>query len=216
MMLTQPSLFDLDDGPPGALVVKRVNQDTIKQPCLEWHYAGRLPGGTVCRFGVWEEGIFQGVLTYGPTASNAAHTMFAISRHEIIELQRIALRAHKVPVTKMISETIHLLKQDHPQLQILVSYADPLAGHKGYVYQAASWTYLGMSNADKLYWINGKPLHSKGVSNKYVTTNLQWIRGNVDSDAYTEPLPPKHKYAFGLNRRMRKLLKGMARPYPKG
>ena len=37
-------------------------------------------------------------------------------------------------------------------------------------------------------------------------------------DPYLEVIPqqPKHKYAFPMNRRMRKLLKGMALPYPKG
>ena len=214
--LLQPNLFDHVDGPPGALVVRRVNQDTIKQPCLRWHYAGRLPGGTVCRFGIWEDGIFQGVITYGPSASNASHVMFGLPRDTILELQRIALRGHQAPVTNLIAATIRLLKEDVPNAQLLLRYADPRAGHTGYVYQAASWTYLGKSSPDKIFHLNGKSFHSKGVSNKYPTTNIDWIRANVDASAYTEPLPSKHKYAFGLNRRTRKQLTAMALPYPKG
>lgn len=37
------------------------------------------------------------------------------------------------------------LRIDVPACQALVSYADPLHGHHGGVYQAASWLYVGRS-----------------------------------------------------------------------
>ena len=147
--LLQPNLFDHVDGPPGALVVRRVNHETARIPCEQWHYIGAMPGSVTDTFGVWENQQFQGVLMYGsPTARNA-HKGFGLeSSGDILELIRIATHGHDAPLTAMISKTVRLLKQSHPELQLLVSYADPRAGHKGYVYQAASWAYLGQQSCN--------------------------------------------------------------------
>ena len=214
--LLQPNLFDHVDGPPGALVVRRVNHETARIPCEQWHYAGRMPGGCVGRYGVWEGSQFKGVVMYGPSANSQAHTPFNVEPSQILELQRIALRSHVAPVTKLIAATIRLLKEDTEGLRLLISYADPMAGHTGYVYQAASWVYLGKTGNERVFHIHGKPFHSKAVLNKYGTKEMDWLRANVDPSVHKTRLLPKHKYAFGLNRRTRKQLAAMALPYPKG
>ena len=61
--LLQPNLFDHVDGPPGALVVRRVNHETARIPCEQWHYIGAMPGSvtdTLRRLG--KPGQFQGVI----------------------------------------------------------------------------------------------------------------------------------------------------------
>ena len=209
-LATQPMLFDHVDGPTGELVVDYVNYATAKQPCMEWHYAKKCPNSLTYSFGVWEYGLFRGVLAYGSIASDSAHVMFGIDNKELLELKRIALRGHDVPLTQIISATVAKIRMNHQCIQLILSYADPNAGHHGGIYQAASWTYLGTSVPDKVFHIGGKHLHSRTITDVYPTSSLEWIRENVDSNAFTEPLPPKHKYAFGLNRRMRKLLATMA------
>ena len=216
MTLTQPTLFDHVDGPPGELVVKRVNQETALRPCFDWHYAGRIPGGSVGRYGIWENGLFQGVIMFGPSANNNAHKPFGVGISELLELQRIALHEHLAPVSRLISMCVSLLRKDAPQTSILVSYADPAVGHVGYVYQASSWVYLGLTRHERAFHLNGRTYHSKAILNIYGTKELDWLQSNIDPCASKTWLPPKHKYAFGLNRKMRKLLATMAQPYPKG
>ena len=214
-MKQQELLFELNDGPVGDLVIQRVNHETTRIPCEQWHYAARMPGGSIARYGVWEQQQFKGVFLYGPSANNNAHSPFNVNPSQIVELQRIALISHVAPVTKMIAETMRMLKVDAKGLQLVISYADPMAGHVGYVYQAASWVYLGMTGSERVFYIKNKPFHSKAVLNKYGTKEMAWLRANVDPNVYKTRLLPKHKYAFPLTRKMRKLCESLKQPYPK-
>ena len=71
MAVAQPMLFDHVDGPTGELVVKRVNYETARVPCEQWHYAGIMPSSFSHTYGIWEGGIsrFTTVRQYYCTAS---------------------------------------------------------------------------------------------------------------------------------------------------
>ena len=217
--MIQPSLFSLDDGPPGELAIQRVNQLTAKIPCEHWHYAGKLPSMITDVFGVWELGVFQGVLVFGFPVSQYAGRMFGLSDNQHIrELLRIALRGHCSTLTSIMSRILRQFKLDNPSVELVISYADPNAGHHGGIYQAASWVYLGEFPPRpriRAFTIRGETLHSRTAGHRYGRNNYQWLKDNVDPDLVGVVWPRKHKYAFGFNRRIRKLLLGMAEPYPK-
>ena len=213
--MLQPTLFDCDDGPPGELAVRRVSHRTATLPCEQWHYAGRMPSVSQHIYGIWEQARFEGVIVFGATVARLAHNTFHLTEDTVLELTRIAMRGHAVPLTRIISQAINLLKCDAPSIKLLLSYADPAVGHIGTIYQAASWTYLGLSARDVEYTINGKSIHSRTVFHHYGTRSIGWVKKHVDPDATTTELPPKHKYAFGLDKHTRRQLQGMALPYPK-
>ena len=215
--LLQPNLFDHVDGPPGALVVRRVNHETARIPCEQWHYLGTMPGASTDMFGIWENEQFKGVIIFGaPTARRAHESLGLRASGDVLELLRIAMCGHDAPITAAISQAVRLLKHGKPELQLLLSYADPKAGHKGYVYQAGSWVYLGQDSTSVLWNINGKIVHPRTVVATYGTQAIRYIQTNVDAQAHRVYSEAKHKYAFALNRRVRKQLAAMALPYPKG
>ena len=124
--LLQPNLFDHVDGPPGALVVRRVNYATIQTPCKEWHYAAAVPANANYSYGVWENGQFRGVIAFGTPVGRRAHTVVSGLEHwQVKELLRIAMNGHDQSLTKMISLAIGQLKQDAPETALLISYRRP-------------------------------------------------------------------------------------------
>ena len=96
-------------------------------------------GGVDYVHGVWEDTTFNGCLVWGRLGSDKGHNIFGIEPNELLELKRIALRGHDVPVTQILKQSIALVKRANSDIQVLLSYADPSVGHTGYVYQAASW-----------------------------------------------------------------------------
>ena len=215
-METQLALFDFDGGPQGDLVVGPVNYQTIKDACINWHYAKILPNAVTNTYGVWENQHFQGVLVFGHPVARLAHTTFELKPFQVRELLRIAMRGHDRPLTAIMSKAIKHLRTDAPKVELLLSYADPKAGHLGTIYQAASWVYLGQPRSNVVWFIKGKEMHPRAVVHRYGTESADWIRENVDPKAERRYAEAKHKYAFGLNRQMKKALSRMALPYPKG
>ena len=215
--LLQPNLFDHVDGPPGALVVQRVNHETIKQPCLRWHYARAVPSNAQHAYGVWETGQFRGVIVFGAPVGRRAHTFVdGLDHGQVKELLRIAMNGHNLPLTQIVSMAVGHLRRDTPDTELLISYADPNAGHHGGIYQAASWVYVGTAGKPKYCIIHGQRMHSRSVVHKYGSWAYDFLRREIDPNAQIVDELLKHKYAFGLNRRTRKQLATMALPYPKG
>ena len=214
----QINLFDLDtvSGPPGELVVKRVNHETARVPCEQWHYLGGMPSTATDIYGIWESGTFKGVIVFGGAVAQKAHWMFGLDPTEIRELLRIAMRGHDAPITQALSLAIKDLRQTRANLKLLLSYADTGAGHAGYVYQAASWVYLGKNPTKPYYRINGELFHERSAGARFGSHAHGFLRANVDPDFELIPQGDKHKYAFGLTRQVKRQLAAMAQPYPKG
>lgn len=114
--------------------------------CKHWHYSKRIPVNKLLKIGVWEKNIFIGVIIFGVGASASLHKQFGLRREEVCELVRVALNVHKTPVSRMMSISLKFLKNNAPNLKIVVSFADPSQGHYGGIYQANNWVYTGMSH----------------------------------------------------------------------
>ena len=129
------------------------------------------------------------------------------------ELQRIALRKHANPVSRIISIAVRLLRTQSPGLRLLISYADPMQDHHGGVYQASGWIYTGRSADDwKLVMQNGKSFHSR-VAGTHVHFG---VKKTIDVSRGTRvTLPGKHRYLMPLDPEMRARILPLAKPYPK-
>ncbi|MGC1687459.1 MAG: hypothetical protein WA734_17670 [Candidatus Acidiferrales bacterium] len=51
--------------------------------------------------------------------------------------------------TWFMSRAIKFIKANHPQVEALVSYADPSAGHSGTIYRAANWEVDGRTDQER-------------------------------------------------------------------
>lgn len=174
-----------------------------KFACLNWHYSKSLPVGKVVKVGAWEDGKFIGVVLFSWGANNNLGSPYGLPMVECCELVRVALTAHRTPVSKIMAIAIKWLKKQSPGLRLIISYADTSQGHHGGIYQATNWLYSGFIKQASTAEHNGKVAHKR-------TFDAAGIKG------YTlRPAEPKHKYLMPLDEAMRAQIAPLSKPYPK-
>lgn len=186
-----------------------------KYAVQNWHYSKTMPTGKTVKIGVWENGKFIGVIIFGRGANRNFARPYGLGQDECCELTRIALRDHQAPVSQMLAKSFKLLKKHSPKIRLIISYADPYHGHYGGIYQANNWIYVGTSAAMARIKLKGKLVHRKSVYVAYGRDDIPWLRANVDPKAEKVKLPAKHKYLMPLDKKMRKKVETLRKPYPK-
>lgn len=197
-----------------------------KYACEHWHYSHKIPAGNLFSVGVWDDDHFLGVVIFSHGANPRIGIPYNLTQYQCVELTRVALRNHKgVFVSEIMAKAIKYLKKHNPKLILIVSYSDPVQGHKGGIYQATNWIYVGYGQKSKTYIVNGRKLHNKTVSGFCVRhkelfedfkgNQLEFLQKYYDKNIKAVVTPGKHKYLFALNKKARRKLKSIALPYPK-
>lgn len=198
------------------LIIAPCSYEASKFACENFHYSGKITGGKLVKYGVWENKRFIGVVIFGDSLNFNMGSPYGLKYTEICELRRVALTTHEHPVTEIISKCLKLLHKSNPFLQLVISYADKEEGHLGIIYQAGSWIYEGETRRRITHMnINGKKVHCKSVWDRYGTSSIKWVRENIDKNAYNITTEGKFKYIYPLTKKARKLFSDRAKPYPK-
>ena len=179
--------------------------EAAKYACEKWHYSGCLPVSKLVKVGAWESGRFIGVVLFGRGANNNMLKPFGLEQDQGCELVRIALSKHSVPVSRISAQAIKFLKRQSSSLKLIVSYADPEAGHHGGIYQAGNWIYTGPSAQAIKVFYKGKWAHKKTVDDS----------GINQRNLMKKKVCGKHRYLMPLDDEMRKKVLPLAKPYPK-
>lgn len=207
-------------------IVIKLNNKLAKDFIIKHHYTHSCAKSTIS-YGIMLNNKLVGAIVYGqPSGRNLSSSI----RHNgndtnTLELLRLVLLDFlpKNVATWFISRSIILLKIDVPQINLLISYADGSAGHHGYIYQAASWLYIGTGSHEKKFFIDGKRRHRRDLYDVYGTSsmiklkNLLGERFQVSTIRYD-----KYKYIkiIAHSKKEKKIifnnLKVVSLPYPKG
>lgn len=198
------------------LLVDFCSYSAAKYACENWHYSKSVPVGKLVKFGIWENDIFIGSIIYGRGSNPNIGTQYNLSQEECCELVRVAIRAHKTEISKMLSFTFKILKKKYPGILLIVSYADTLENHHGGIYQATNWIYQGLNQKSGgfSYKINGKFIHKRSLGAKYGRRDTKFL-DSLFPDCEKRKDSDKHKYLMPLNNEMREKIKHLAKPYPK-
>ena len=92
--------------------------------------------------------------------------------------------------TWLIAQSVRYIKRNHTDIENLISYADPSAGHRGTIYQAANWKSDGRTDEER-----------KTPRNDYIdarTGKKYGRKGNMPPDAIIERRPRVSKYRYIL------------------
>jgi hypothetical protein len=198
---------------PDGLQLGWIDTRAAKYAVETWHYTRRLPAGKMVRVGVWESGVFIGAIIFSYGANHHIGSPFGLPQTQVVELTRVALSKHKVPVSRILSIALKMLKAQSPGLKLVVSYADSAQQHVGVIYQAANFVYTGKSENERLVIDHkGNLIHKKSFSAKYghcnpALVNMSYVRS-----------PSKYRYVYLLDKtddRLKALLKSRSQPYPK-
>jgi hypothetical protein len=180
------------------------------------HYLHSFPGGTKLAFGPFVGNRLLGALTLGAGPSYAYSLVDGATPDDCLTLSHLWL-ADELPKnseSRFIGGVLRSLKR-HTQLKFLVSYADPVQGHLGTIYQATGWVYTGLSQATPLYDIgDGRHYHSRSLSHSFGSQGLAHFQRH-GIDVKLVPQQAKHCYLYFLNPAWRARLRTPALPYPK-
>lgn len=136
---------EVDVGLP-RMIVSTIDAKTATKMVVTHHYLHRRPPISHA-FGLYVHGKLLGVVTYGTPASRHLQKSACPSDPgAVIELNRLWLddSLPRNSESWFVSRTLKMLPP-----RIVVSYADPVHGHYGYIYRALNFNYAGWTDMDR-------------------------------------------------------------------
>ena len=182
-------------------------RDWIKDFIEKWHYSHSINGlrTTYCFRLVSENNKLIGAALFGALGMANNWKKFGKSEDEVIELHRLCCidNTLKNAESYFISRCIRWLTQN-TNVKVVVSYADENHNHKGVIYQATNFKYLGETTPSKMILFNGKLYHDKAIRTKYagqLKPFAQRIKTALESgEARYVDTKFKHCYVYHINR----------------
>ena len=187
----------------GDLKIDWCSYKAAKYAVEHWHYSRCMPVGKLVKVGVWERGLFVGVVLFGRGANRNLFSPYGLGQTEGAELVRVALTKHQTPVSRIIKIAVMFLTKQSKKLRLIVSFADSAKGHHGGIYQAGGWSYLGELKQASTAIHNGVVAHKR-------TFDCKGIRGYK-----LLPAEIKHRYLMPLDKEMKAQIEPLSKPYPK-
>jgi len=172
--------------------VKKINKEDYLPLMLENHYLRRKCSVSYA-FGLFQNNQLAGFVTYGiPSSPNIAKS-FVQPGYEslVLELNRLYLKNNtKNTASYLIAKSLKLL----PKPSIVVSYADTSQGHRGIIYKAANFEYLGLTSKKKEWFLVSTPnIHSSSLFKNETVASLKQRHGE---NLQERERPIKHRYIF--------------------
>lgn len=191
----------------------------IRYACMKFHYAKAVPS-VQYGFNIFNDSEeWCGVICYGGGAAPNMPGSFGLCQGEVLELVRVAMNGKQGhgKTSEAVAMSLRELHRKNPLIKMVVSFADLDKDHRGIIYQATNWIYLGCVNEGLLsaFIINGRKTHRRSVGAKGGVQSIEWIRENWDANAEEFITKGKHKYVYCFDKKLRKKYQKMALPYPK-
>lgn len=189
--------------------LEKASHKAIVYSCRNYHYSKVNPNSSFGYSVFNNEGKFCGVVLYGVGANNNIGSPYGLVKGQIAELVRVALNGMQSKTTNVLSKSRLLFKRDNPTVKMLISFADTEQNHKGIIYQADNWFYVGDTISADEYLFRGKRWHGRAFRSQFGShvkykDEIEIIRGSV-----------KHRYIYPLDKSLIPLCKSLSKPYPK-
>ena len=188
-------MFDFSGSPERRC--EAIPAEEAKKYLLDGHYLGRIPSISYA-FGLFRNGDLDGVCCYGTPPSSPLRVGVCGPdwADNVIEMNRLFLIDNtKLDASWFIDKSLKLL----PRPSIVVSYADPSAGHSGTIYRASNFIYCGLSEKRTDWKVKGKEhLHGQTIADEFrgVKNRAKAMREKYGDDFYLEPRQRKHRFGY--------------------
>ena len=152
--------------------VSKIDGEIANNMLFCWHYLGRVRG-IICAYGHEE-----GCLVFTNLRSRVMEGKLRSEEIIPIELARMVGKPdHLWSMSSLMSKAIGILKSRR-EYDVIVTYADPLAGHDGMVYRAANWTQAGWSVKDghPVFIIDGRSVSPRTLYSRIGTSSIQAVK----------------------------------------
>lgn len=177
--------------------LSKANAKAIHYAIMHWHYSKSIPSISLAYNVYNDKEEWCGVVCYGRGANNNIAKSYKLGQGEVVELVRVALNGKQEMTSKAVAISLRLLKKDAPFVKLVVSYADTKQGHKGIIYKASNWKFVGESIAESaIDPADGKVKHTRTLHSIY--GSIKGFKRVVDK--------PKLKYIYILDKRYASLV----------
>jgi hypothetical protein len=174
-----------------------------------------MPGVVRLCFGVRLGDELVGACVFTAGARHAHRLLAGARPADVATLARFWMADGLPPnnESRVLALILHELRRDGG-FRLLVSFADPAAGHVGTIYQASGWTYLGETEPERYFVLDGQRIHPRSASARFGSNSVAHLR-RTGLAVVAHKSPPKHRYAYVLDPSWRWRLRGTPRRYPK-
>ncbi len=202
------------------LHVQRVTPSEVRPLMVDHHYLHSMPAAPRRCYGVFLDGTLLGGVVFTSGARNGHRLLRAAAPQDVATLARLWL-SDALPAnseSRVLGIVLRHLRRT-TTWKVLLSYADPNAGHVGTIYQATGWTYLGETPGEHyVRLVDGQLHHPRSVYSRYGSNNIAHLRA-TGVPARRESVGGKHRYAYVLDPtwtwRLRAIQQqGLPRPRP--
>ncbi len=200
---------------PKALRVRPVPPATVRPLIEREHYLRSMPAAPRRCFGVYLGEELRGAVVFTSGARQGHRLLAAAGPQEVATLARLWL-SDALPrnsESRVLGVVLRELRRTTPW-KLLLSYADPAAGHVGMIYQATGWLYLGLTAGETYIRLgDGRLHHPRSVYECFGSNRVGHLRATGVA-ARREPVGGKHRYAHVLDPAWRWRLRAATLPYP--
>lgn len=202
-----------------------INSSKANKMTAQYHYSGVGFKKAIINQGIYRksDNLLVGVLQWGCSFQEGIklnkYVTDDIKKEEYLELNRFSMADSegKNAESQAISLGIKWIKQNRPDIRLLVSYAGRKEGNYGYIYQATNWEYLGYFISNGFWFVDGEERHQITLWRRYErhgNTNLSFY--DALCDMYHDVRQTKTKQFIYIQRLDKKLhLASPILPYPK-
>lgn len=139
-----------------SIVVKPIAASQANQLCKRLHYSGKVVPNSQLHFGVFLNGICQGVMQFGPSMDKRKTIGLVkdTSWNGFLELNRMAF-SEVLPrnsESRAIAVAIKLIKKHYPHVKWILSFADATVCGDGAIYRASGFKLIGI-NKNTALWL---------------------------------------------------------------
>ena len=230
------------------LSIRQIDKPTAKKMVVKYHYSKLWTKCSVA-LGLFidtgkEHSFFDeaeekmiGVIVYGDPIGRLTGQSISdeIKRTEVLELTRLFIHdGYGSNIESwFISQSFNWLRKNKSEIKALISYASPVEGHSGTIYQATNWIYQGNNNRWNDGWIfkfdeearlpwtlSDRWIHGRTIFPYFKTNDPYEIQKQVNKTFWIRKELQKHRYVYILankkqKKKIMKTLKHETLPYPK-
>ena len=208
------------------LQTRLVDNDYAKRFISKYHYS-KTCSNIVVAIGQWYKNDLINciVFNYSCGREMAKQVLKNGNNENTLELSRMVSIEPKPKNLESysISKSLNWLKENMPNIKVIISYADNTMGHKGYCYQASNFVYYGQSRPTKEYYLDGKRIHERVLNSRYGSSSEEFLKKELGDRFFVKINKETKSRYYHLIAQNKKELKELKKnilvkslPFPKG
>jgi hypothetical protein len=180
-------------------IIKELSSEEANKMLINWHYLGVVKGI------VFAYGHDEGCCVFTNCRSRIYEEKLKKKNIRVIELARmVGKNGHKWSMSSLMSQCENKIKK-LKKYDLIVTYADPFAGHNGMVYKSANWIFDCIIKPDghPLFFIDGKRISPRTLYDRHGTQSVKKMKEIYKDRLVLKKKPCKKRFIRIINKKLK-------------